>query len=88
MTDFPDFDGSWQSWYNFRESFEALAEAAGLEELLNIKLDDQNHLETRTNDKNYDNKVRRLFKVLKKSTAKGSERSKVPYFRYSCLMMI
>ena len=51
LIDFPDFDGSQQSWYNFRESFEVLAEAAGIEELLNIKLDDQNHLETRTNKK-------------------------------------
>ena len=70
MTDFPDFDGSHQSWYNFRESFEGLAEAAGLEEILYNKLDDQNHLETRNIDKNYDNKVRRLFKILKKATAK------------------
>ena len=81
LTNFPDFDGSQQSWYNFRESFEALAEAAGLEELLNIKLDDQNHLETRTNDTNYDNKVRRLFKVLKKATAKGSARGKVKKYQ-------
>ena len=59
------------------ESFESSAEAAGLEEFINIKLDDQNHLATRNSDNNYDNIVCKLFKVLKKATAKASARDKV-----------
>ena len=58
LSKFPTFAGKSNDWHNFNIDFDAIADAAGLEELLKYDPSEQvDHLERRNEDDEYDAKV-------------------------------
>jgi len=69
-------------WHSFKEKFEATCDAAGFDEslLTSKESEEQDHLDRRDDDEEYDALVTKFYKVLKFITAKGTAKSKVRKF--------
>ena len=79
----PDFGGNKDSWINFREFFESIAEVACIEETLNELCDNEELQKDRLkSSKYYPEQNTKMFKVLKKSTAKGTDRVKLKKYKH------
>jgi hypothetical protein len=84
IADYPDFNGKNNEWYTYKEMHEATAKLAGYSELLFVSDDLGNvdaHIARRGKDKDYDAKVRYMYAILLRKTAKGQALSKVKMYR-------
>ncbi len=78
LSEFPKFSGKTHEWYTFRELFEATCKAAGFEEMLDM--DDLEHQEKMLNNEEYQQQVKKFYKLLKTITASGTARGKIKKF--------
>ena len=73
-----------KNWLSFKDEFEATVLIHGLGDILSI-VDDEDedneaHLKKRKDDKKYDGKIRKLYAILKKVTAKGTAKALIKPF--------
>jgi len=82
LSKYPTFSGKGHEWHSFKEQFEATCDAAGFDESLLTfeESEEQDHLDRRDDDEEYDALVTKFYKVLKFITAKGTAKSKVRKF--------
>ena len=80
ISDYPNFTGKAVDWFRFKEGFEATAEAAGFEDVLEI-LDHKTHTNQFIHDQDYYEKCKALYAILRKSLAGGMAISKVTKFK-------
>ena len=78
LSKFPTSTGKINNWYNSNIDFYAVANASGLGELLEYDPSEEvDHFERLDEDEEYDDKVEKLYKILKKVISRGSARTKI-----------
>ncbi len=82
LSEYPTFSGKGHEWRSFKEQFETTCDVAGFDESLLTfeESEEQDHLDRRDEDEEYDTLVTKFFKVLKFITTKGTAKSKVRKF--------
>ena len=78
LSEYPTFSGKGNEWHSFKEQFEATCDAASFDEnLLTFEeSEEQDHLDRRDDDEEYDALVTKFYMVLKFITEKGTAKSK------------
>jgi hypothetical protein len=79
FSEYPDFSGRQNDWFAFKIMHESTARAHGYGELLDVS-DIPAHMERRSQDSKYDEKVILMHAILSRHTAKGTALSHVIRF--------
>ena len=78
LSEFPTFTGKSNNWYNFNIDFDVVADVAVLGELFEFDPSEQlDHLEIRDENEKYYLRVKKLYKIFKKVTARGSANTNI-----------